>query len=88
MTRAHSIGTFSIFENTWDTMAIFRMILPTGVFPPVANQKIRGYLSNNGLCSAFKRHKIPVCIAIGDNQAAFKGSILDIKKTLLINAGT
>ncbi|MBR4766355.1 MAG: hypothetical protein IK085_06300, partial [Clostridia bacterium] len=75
---AQSFGLFDSINKCFDKTAIKKAGLDDSFFPEVINDAvIIGY--HNG---------IPVCCAIGDNQASFIGSVKDAGNSVLINFGT
>lgn len=81
-TMAHSIGLYDLYTDTWQSDLIAKLGLDNVVFPQIIEPSIPiGYAkSENG--------KVPVFCAIGDNQASFEGSVIDKKRTILLNVGT
>lgn len=78
ITNAASWGFFSTSQNDFDTNLLQKSGISKEVLPIVTAQKqVIGKYQN-----------IPVAVAIGDNQAAFMGSVSDPKGTLLVNIGT
>lgn len=75
---AASFGVFDIDRLRFDIAAAEKAGLPTELLPVVvADSRIIGTHAD-----------IPVCVAIGDNQASFIGSVADMDNGLLINIGT
>jgi len=78
VTNAASMGLFRLDQNRFDEEALEKAGIDRKYLPVVTNQEeIAGY---------FRR--TPVSLAIGDNQAAFLGSIGEQKGKLLVNIGT
>ena len=76
---AASYGLFDIKNARFDEAAIVKAGLKVDMFPEVTSEnRILGK----------KDGKIPVSVAIGDNQASFLGSVCDVEDCLLINVGT
>ncbi len=76
---AASYGLFDIKNACFDSEAIEKAGLKLEMFPTVtAENTVLGKI--NG--------KIPVSVAVGDNQASFLGSVSDVENCLLINVGT
>lgn len=76
---AASYGLFDIKNARFDKDAIVKAGLSIDMFPEVTNEnRILGK----------KDGKIPVSVAIGDNQASFLGSVCDVEDCLLVNVGT
>lgn len=78
-TNAASLGLFSLKDGEFDLAAIAKAGLNYKLFPKVGRdyEKI-GQTEGN----------VPVYIAIGDNQAAFIGSVNDMQNSILVNIGT
>ena len=77
-TDAQSIGLFDNISKCFDKTAIINAGLDYSFFPEVVNDAV-----------IIGRHNgIPVCCAIGDNQASFIGSVNDTANAVLINYGT
>lgn len=76
---AASYGLFDIKNACFDKCAIEKAGLRFEMFPSVTNE--------NTILGR-KNGKIPVSVAIGDNQASFLGSVNDVEKCLLVNVGT
>lgn len=76
---AASYGLFDIKNARFDKEAIVKAGLDFDMFPEVTSEnRILGK----------KDGRIPVSVAIGDNQASFLGSVCDVEDCLLINVGT
>jgi len=74
---AASLGLYDIREGIWDFTSINKLGMELSLLPSVTTEaKILG-----------RYRGIPVCCAIGDNQASFLGSAAD-GQTALINIGT
>ncbi len=76
---AASYGLFDIKNARFDEKAIEKAGLESEMFPRVTNENM--ILGKN-------KGKIPVSVAIGDNQASFLGSVCDVEDCLLVNVGT
>ncbi len=75
---AASFGLFDTDKLCFDLKAAEAAGLDSSVLPEIAaDAQILG-----------KYRKIPVCIAIGDNQASFIGSVRDTDSSVLVNIGT
>jgi sedoheptulokinase len=72
-----SLGLFDIKKGAFDLSAVKKAGMDTRLLPDVTGKAL--------ILGRYKGH-IPVCIAIGDNQAAFIGSGCD--KDILVNIGT
>ncbi len=77
-TDAASLGIFNLIKNTFDIKALSR----AGIGP----EEIPEVLPSGTLVGSYRG--IPVCTALGDNQASFLGAVRNIKKTVLLNIGT
>jgi len=76
-TDAQSLGLYNLKNNAFDKKALKAAGIDLSILPDVVNSPvILGKYKNN----------IPVCVAIGDNQAGFIGSGCD--NDILINIGT
>lgn len=75
---AASFGIFDIDKLEFDTAAAAKAGLHVGLLPEVTD--------TSRIIGTYK--SIPVCVAIGDNQASFIGSVADMTNSLLINIGT
>ena len=76
--NAASFGLFDLQKGCFDEEALQRAGLGTKLLPQIAETAYLG----TGM------FRIPVFTAIGDNQAAFLGSVDDKEDTLLVNVGT
>lgn len=77
--NAASLGFFNLEKLQFDTSAIEKVSINRDLLPEV--------IQSNEIVGFFKKN-IPVCPAIGDNQAGFLGSISDLEKSILVNVGT
>jgi sedoheptulokinase len=76
--NAASFGLFNLHTMTFDTRAAKRAKMDTTCFPIVTASSVLG-IGPLGL---------PVCTAIGDNQASFIGATAGAEKGMLVNVGT
>ena len=77
-TNAASLGLYRMDADTFDVRAAEVLGMDSAILPEVTNRcRILGEWKN-----------IPVAAAIGDNQAAFLGSVQDRDRTVLVNIGT
>ncbi len=76
---AASYGLFDIKNACFDKCAIEKAGLRFEMFPSVTNEN---------MILGRKNEKVPVSVAIGDNQASFLGSVCDMEECLLVNVGT
>ena len=77
--NAAGLGPFNLDVGAFDTKALKKAGIGTGLLPPVTRSA--------GVLGA-TRDGIPVSIAIGDNQAGFLGSVRDQDNSILLNIGT
>ena len=88
-TSAASSGLFDVSQGEWDREVLERLSLPAELFPAVgqAGESLGPLLAaraaETGLPSG-----LPVCVGVGDNQAAFYGSVADLENSALVNVGT
>ena len=75
---AASLGLFDLQALRFDDEAIGRAELRDDLFPRVTAE----------LTAVGTYDGIPVCVAVGDNQASFLGSVADMQRSLLVNMGT
>lgn len=75
---AASFGLFDLENSCFDKAAIQKAGLDYSFFPPVTDsyESVGNYKG------------VPVCAAIGDNQASFIGSLKDMEGCALVNMGT
>lgn len=76
-TDAHSLGLFDIETNKFDKVAVEKAGMDFHLLPETVDSPV--------ILGEYK-HKIPVCVAIGDNQAGFIGS--GCLNDILVNIGT
>ncbi|MFA5340498.1 MAG: FGGY family carbohydrate kinase [Clostridia bacterium] len=74
---AHSLGLYDLKNNKFDEEALKKAGISKNILPHVVNFPV--------ILGRYKG-KIPVCVAIGDNQAGFIGSGCD--DDILVNIGT
>lgn len=77
-TDAASFGLFDVEKGDYDYTAIEK----AGIDPAILPKLAQGRLIGAGALG------IPVCVAIGDNQASFLGATGGIPGSLLVNMGT
>jgi sedoheptulokinase len=88
-TDGGSSGLFDIVSHQWDGDLIARLGLPAAIFPLVREAgEIAGELLPSIAHEVGLPASIPVCVALGDNQASFLGSVREPDSSLLINVGT
>jgi len=77
-TNAASLGLYRMADACFDENALAELGLEPAMLSDVTDR-----------CEAAGRYRnIPVSVAIGDNQAAFLGSVRDPETTVLVNIGT
>ncbi|MBO5274724.1 MAG: hypothetical protein J6I45_08935 [Clostridia bacterium] len=75
---AASLGIYNLKHHRFDIQAVESLGISPSMLPEVTSEEMTaGYF--NG---------IPVSCAIGDNQAAFLGSVADMERGMIINIGT
>jgi sedoheptulokinase len=74
-----SLGFFDVERLRFDEAALET----AGIDPAILPQ-----LDQSATCCGYYRDTIPVYSAIGDNQAAFSGSVKDIRKSIHVTVGT
>ena len=77
--NAASLGCFNLKNKRFDFKALEKVNIYNDIFPTIK----LGY----GIVGRTKE-KIPVSVAIGDNQASVLGSVQDMENTVLVNVGT
>ncbi|HRT82348.1 MAG TPA: FGGY family carbohydrate kinase, partial [Oscillospiraceae bacterium] len=76
---AASLGMFDLDKLSFDEKALEKAEIDPKVLPKVtASFEILGYYKGT----------VPVCVAIGDNQASFIGSVKNVDESILANVGT
>lgn len=75
---AASFGLFDVEKGCFDLVALEKAGIPATLLPAVAEQSCIGHYQG----------KIPVYVAIGDNQASFLGATGGKTDAMLINVGT
>ena len=88
-TNAGSSGIFDVISRRWDYDLIRRLGLQEVSLPEVRKS---GEIVGGLTTEASKKTHLPkgtsVCVACGDNQASFLGSVADRRSSLLVNIGT
>ena len=78
ISNAASFGLYDMKNMCFDLKAVKKLDLSHFKLPQIAkNAEIAGYYKN-----------IPICVAIGDNQASVFGSVKNEKTSVLVNFGT
>lgn len=88
-TSAASSGLFDVSQGRWDRPTIDALGLPAELFPDVGRGgEPLGALDAVRAAEAGLPPGLPVCIGLGDNQAAVYGSVADLENSVLVNVGT
>lgn len=88
-TNAGSSALYDIVAGAWDDVLIARLALPVAMLPPVTpTGTVVGRLSEEAARIVGLAAGTPVCVAMGDNQASFLGSVRYPGRTVLVNMGT
>jgi len=88
-TNAGSAGVLDVAARDWERELISLLGLEPNLFPPVRESgSVAGRLRAEIAEEIGLKAGIPVCVACGDNQASFLGSVPNPDDTLLVNIGT
>jgi len=87
-TDAASWGAFKIDGADWDLAALDSLELGAALFPAIAGGSPIGKLDKNIASALGLQPGIPVCAAIGDNQAALLATLDDPVRDLALTIGT
>ncbi|MCW4021114.1 MAG: FGGY family carbohydrate kinase [Candidatus Bathyarchaeota archaeon] len=88
-TNAGSSGIFDIVSRQWDSALIRKLGIPSDLMLEVKNSgEVLGGLTAEAAEKTGLARGTPVCVACGDNQASFFGSVADRRDTALVNIGT
>ncbi|NLG28011.1 MAG: hypothetical protein GX557_08875, partial [Chloroflexi bacterium] len=88
-TNGGSSGLLDVVNCQWDWGMIKRLGLPTRLLPAVQLPgTVVGELRGDLLGELGLDAPLPVCVAIGDNQAAAFGALRDPEASLSLNVGT
>jgi len=88
-TFADSLGCFDPANGEWDITYLEDLGIDAGYFPRVVpTGTIFGEIRENRLLKLMGNARISLCVALGDNQASFIGSVREFYTTLLVNIGT
>jgi sedoheptulokinase len=88
-TFADSLGCFESASNRWDSEFLDSLGIDSRVLPRIVPTGTAfGEIREPRLLQLMKSSRIPICVALGDNQASFIGSVREFYTTLLINIGT
>ncbi len=77
--NAAGLGLFDLERLQFDHAALARAGIDARILPEVCNQ--------HEVCGYYRQH-IPIYPAIGDNQAAFRGSVSDVNRSVSVTVGT
>jgi sugar (pentulose or hexulose) kinase len=87
-TNAAGSGLFDVKSRVWCTQLIERMGLREDMLPALVESGTQAGGLTVGWADTGLAPGIPVCVACGDNQASFLGSLSDPDRSILINVGT
>ncbi len=88
-TFADSLGCFDSASMKWDSAFLEDLGIDVRCLPRVIPTGTAfGEIRESRLLKLMKNNRIPVCVALGDNQASFIGSVREFYTTLLVNIGT
>ncbi|OGG51320.1 MAG: hypothetical protein A3F84_02960 [Candidatus Handelsmanbacteria bacterium RIFCSPLOWO2_12_FULL_64_10] len=88
-TDAAGSGLFDVFSLKWEEGLIGALGLSRGMLPEAQPSGSRaGGLTRAAAAATGLPEGLPVCVACGDNQASFAGSVGDYGHDLLVNIGT
>jgi sugar (pentulose or hexulose) kinase len=88
-TDAGSSGIFDVISRKWDSTLIRKLGLQYDLLPEVKNSgKVIGELKAEAAEKTGLLRGTLVCVACGDNQASFLGSVNNRRKDALVNIGT
>jgi sugar (pentulose or hexulose) kinase len=88
-TMAESTGAFDAINLTWEFDYIEALGIDKGLFPQtVSPSTVIGFLNDPSIKGLQSNKKVPVAVAIGDNQASYLGSVKEHFDSLLVNIGT
>ncbi len=88
-TVADSFGVFDIASRGWNQDVLDNLDIPTTLLPRLLPPtEVSGEARAGWICDLAGSSSVPVCVAIGDNQASYLGSVREHCDSLLINIGT
>ncbi len=88
-TNAAGSGLFDVAAGRWNRPLIERLGLCQDVFPPVMKScSVAGGVTAEAAAATGLAVGTPVCVACGDNQASFAGSVANPGEMALANIGT
>jgi sugar (pentulose or hexulose) kinase len=86
---AGSAGIFHLSAKAWSEELAAALNVPSELLCEVRESgEVIGHLPHDLAQSTGLRPGVPVCNAIGDNQASFLGSVSDPVRSVLVNIGT
>lgn len=86
---AGSSGVYDLANLNWHDDIVRMLELPTELLPPVKESgEVIGRLCPEMAAATGLKAGIPVCNALGDNQASVVGSVADPDRSILVNLGT
>jgi len=88
-TVADSLGAFDASSRSWNHDVLDSLDIPTTLLPRILPPtEVVGETRAGWICELARDRSVPVCVAIGDNQASYLGSVREHYDSLLINIGT
>lgn len=88
-TNAAGSGLFDVVDRVWRTDLIDHLGLSVDCLPRVLDSgSSAGGVTKAVADATGLRVGTPVCVACGDNQASFLGSVGDLENSVLVNVGT
>lgn len=88
-TNGGSSGVMDVVDCQWDWEMIARLGLPARLFPQVRLPgAVVGELAEAVCARLGIERRLPVCVALGDNQASVFGAQRDPEQSLSLNVGT
>ncbi|NLT72843.1 MAG: hypothetical protein GXX94_01425 [Chloroflexi bacterium] len=88
VTDGASSGLVDIVHGEWAWEIIERLKLPPSLFPPIHPAGLPFGTLDAAISRVTGLPRVPVCVAAGDNQASFAGSVRDPGRSVLVNVGT
>ena len=86
---AASAGIFDLTAKCWSSAIVSALGLPAAMLPEVRESgAVIGKLSRRWADELGLSPGIPICNALGDNQASFIGSVANRENSVLVNIGT
>jgi len=88
-TDAAGAGVLDVATGAWNSALISKLGLRADIFAPILKSgAVAGGLTAEAANALGLKEGIPVCVACGDNQAGFAGSVADPPESILVNIGT